>query len=222
MASIEDIANWIKGLLSPEYSSYWLIFLSAIGFVESSIFPTQLLFMMPPDVPLVVFAIAKPEWALIFGLVCTLASVLGATFAFFVGKKAGRAILRKFLSEERIGAVDKLFAKYGVAAVGIAGFTPVPYVAFTWSAGTFRLAFGPFLLISLVSRGARFFGEAVICKLWGKEVKEFLLKNFDWVTIVIAVVVVAAVVAARHFLKKGKKPSAGTGAETEGQQSPEK
>jgi membrane protein YqaA with SNARE-associated domain len=205
MGFLSDLVEWGKRVLSPEYSSYWVIVLSVVAFVESSIFPTQLLFMMPPDVPLLIFAIARPEWALLFGLVCTASSVVGATFAFFVGKKVGRAILRKFLSEERIGVVDKLFAKYGVAAVGIAGFTPVPYVAFTWSAGAFKLDFIPFVLISLVSRGTRFFAEAVLCKVWGEEFKAFFREYFNWVTIAIAVVVVAAVVVVQHFVRRRKK-----------------
>lgn len=205
MGFMSDLVEWGKRVLSPEYSSYWIVVLSAVAFVESSIFPTQLLFMMPPDVPLIIFALAKPEWAILFGLICTVASVLGATFAFFVGKRVGRAILKKFLSEKKIGVVDKLFTKYGVAAVGIAGFTPVPYIAFTWSAGAFKLDFLPFLLISLLSRGARFFAEAVFCKIWGEEFKAFFKEYFNWVTIVIAVVVVALVVLLQHFVRRRKK-----------------
>ncbi len=205
MAFINSIANWVKGLLAPEYSSYWIIFLSLIAFVESSIFPTQLLFMMPPDVPLIVFAIHKPEWALLFGLVCTVLSVMGASFAFFLGKKGGRPFLRKFLTEDKLAAVDKLFAKYGVAAVGIAGFTPVPYIAFTWTAGAFKLDFRAFLLISFISRGTRFFAEAVFCKFWGEKVKGLFSKYFDWATLAIAALVVAVAVGVRHFLRKGKK-----------------
>jgi membrane protein YqaA with SNARE-associated domain len=205
MGFLNGLVEWAKRVLSPEYSSYWIIVLSAIALVESSIFPTQLLFMMPPDVPLVIFCLAKPEWALLFGLVCTVASVLGAALAFFLGRRVGRAILKKFLSEERIGVVDKLYAKYGVAAVGIAGFTPVPYVAFTWSAGAFRLDFLPFLLISLLSRGTRFFAEAILCKIWGEEFKAFFKEYFNWVTIAVTVIVLGLVVAVRHFVRRRKK-----------------
>ena len=151
MAVLENLADWIRNLLSPEHFRYWLMILFTVAFVESSIFPTQLLFMMPPDVPLLIFAIAKPESALLFGLVCTVASVLGASLAYLLGKRAGRRLLKKFITEDKLAAVDKLYEKYGVAAVGIAGFTPLPYIVFTWTAGAFRLVFRRFVLISLLS-----------------------------------------------------------------------
>jgi len=205
MAVLKDVADWATRVLSPEYSSYWIIVLSAVAFVESSIFPTQLLFMMPPDVPLIIFAIAKPEWALLFGLVCTIASVVGGSFGFLLGRRGGRPILRKFFGEEKIAAVDRLYAKYGVAAVGIAGFTPLPYIAFTLSAGAFRLDFFPFLLISLLSRGTRFFAEAIFCKLWGEEFKSFFKQYFNWATVLVAAVAVVLVFVARHLIVRRRK-----------------
>jgi len=210
MAILENLAEWVKSFLSPEYFHYWVIVLSAIAFVESSIFPTQLLFMMPPDVPLMIFAISKPDSALLFGLVCTTASVLGASLAFFLGRRGGRPFLKKFVSEEKIAAVDRLFARYGVAAVGIAGFTPVPYIAFTWTAGAFKLDFWPFVLVSLGSRGARFFAEAVFCKLWGEDFKSFFRRYFDWLTIALAVAVVLIFLIARHLARRRKRANSTT------------
>lgn len=205
MAILGNVGNWIKGLLSPEYFHYWMIILFAIAFVESSIFPTQLLFMLPPDVPLVIFAISKPDSALLFGLVCTLASVMGASFGYFVGRRGGRPIIRRFFADEKIAAVDRLYAKYGVAAVGIAGFTPLPYIAFTLSAGAFRLDFRPFVLISLLSRGTRFFAEAILCKLWGEKFRSFFRQYFDWATLGIAAAVIVLALVARYIVRKRRR-----------------
>lgn len=205
MGFLNGLVEWVERVLSPEYSSYWIIVLAGIAFVESSIFPTQLLFMMPPDVPLIIFALAKPEWALLFGLVCTIASVIGGALGFFLGRRGGRPVLKRFFGEEKIAAVDKLYAKYGIAAVGIAGFTPLPYIVFTWSAGAFRLDFLPFLLISLLSRGTRFFAEAVLCKIWGAEFKAFFKEYFNWVTIAVTVVVLVLVIGVRHLLRSRKR-----------------
>ncbi len=204
MAFLENVTDWIQTLLSPENFRYWLIVLFAIAFVESSIFPTQLLFMMPPDVPLLIFAIAKPESALLFGLVCTVASVIGASLAYVLGKKGGRAILKKFMAEDKIAAVDKLYARYGVAAVGIAGFTPLPYIVFTWTAGAFKLDFRPFILISLLSRGARFFAEAVFCRLWGDKFRSFFRDYSNWATVAIAAAVVVLSFLARYAINRRK------------------
>ncbi len=205
MAILENVASWIKGFLSPEYFHYWLIVLSATAIVESSIFPTQLLFLMPPDVPLVIFAVLKPESALLFGLVCTVGSVIGGAFGFFLGRRGGRPILLKFFGEDKIAAVDKLYAKYGVAAVGIAGFTPLPYIAFTWSAGAFRLDFRPFILISLLSRGTRFFAEAVFCRLWGEKFRSFFQQYFNWATVGVAAVVVLLALLVRRVISRRRR-----------------
>lgn len=205
MGFLNGLVEWAKRVLSPEYSSYWVIVLAAVALVESSIFPTQLLFMMPPDVPLLIFALAKPEWALLFGLVCTVASVMGGALGFFLGRRGGRPILKRFFGDEKIAAVDRLYAKYGIAAVGIAGFTPLPYIAFTWSAGAFRLDFLPFLLISFLSRGTRFFAEAILCKIWGAEFKAFFKEYFNWVTIGITAVVLVLVVGVRHLIRCRKR-----------------
>jgi membrane protein YqaA with SNARE-associated domain len=205
MAVLENLADWIRNLLSPEHFRYWLIILFTVAFVESSIFPTQLLFMMPPDVPLLIFAIAKPESALLFGLVCTVASVMGASLAYFLGKRAGRRLLKKFITEDKLAAVDKLYEKYGVAAVGIAGFTPLPYIVFTWTAGAFRLDFRRFVLISLLSRGARFFAEAILCKLWGEEFKSFFQQHFNAATLAIAAAAVLVALLVRHVIGKRRK-----------------
>lgn len=205
MAVLENVADWIRNLLSPEHFRYWLIILFTVAFVESSIFPTQLLFMMPPDVPLLIFAIAKPESALLFGLVCTVASVIGASLAYFLGKRAGRRLLNKFITEDKLAAVDKLYEKYGVAAVGIAGFTPLPYIVFTWTAGAFRLDFRRFVLISLLSRGARFFAEAILCKLWGEEFKSFFQRHFNAATLAIAAGAVLVALLARYLIGKRKR-----------------
>jgi membrane protein YqaA with SNARE-associated domain len=205
MAILENVASWIERLLSPEYYRHWLIVLSAVAFVESSIFPTQLLFLMPPDVPLIVFAISKPDSALLFGLVCTVASVLGGSFGYFLGRRGGRPVLKKFFAEEKIAAVDRLYGKYGIAAVGIAGFTPLPYIAFTLSAGAFRLDFRPFVLISFLSRGTRFFAEALLCWLWGEKFKSFFRHYFNWVTIGVAAAVVLMVLLVRQILTRRRR-----------------
>ena len=205
MGFLENLADWIRGFLSEEYFSYWIIILSAIALVESSVFPTQLLLMMPPDVPLIIFALAKPDSAILFAAVCTGASIVGGSLGFFLGRRGGRPILRKFISEEKIAAVDKLFARYGVAAVGIAGLTPLPYIAFTWSAGAFKLDFRAFFLISFLSRGTRFFAEGLLCRFWGEEFKAFFAKYFNWATVGVAVVAVGATVLIRLVINRRKK-----------------
>ncbi|MBN1593872.1 MAG: DedA family protein [Candidatus Coatesbacteria bacterium] len=143
-----QLVEWTIAWADTAYSVWALFFLA---FAESSFFP------IPPDVLLIAIGMAKPQSALWLALVCTIGSTVGGMFGFLIGKIGGRPLLLKIFKEKKVGVVDKYFEKYGVMAVGVAGFTPIPYKVFTISAGAFRMNFTKFALISVLSRGARFF-----------------------------------------------------------------
>ena len=70
--------------------------------------------------------------------------------------------------------------EYGIWAIFIAAFSPIPYKIFTISAGALGMALAPFVLASFVGRGARFFLVAGLM-YWGGEKMEHKLKQYvDW------------------------------------------
>ncbi|RLC43567.1 MAG: DedA family protein [Candidatus Coatesbacteria bacterium] len=149
LASIpHQLVDWTVAWSGSPYS-VWALFL--LAFAESSFFP------IPPDVLLIAIGMAKPTSALWLALVCTAGSTIGGMFGFLIGRVGGRPLLLKIFKEKKVRVVDKYFEKYGVMAVGAAGFTPIPYKVFTISAGAFKMNFPKFVAISAVSRGGRFF-----------------------------------------------------------------
>ncbi len=149
LASIpHQLVDWTVAWSGSPYS-VWALFL--LAFAESSFFP------IPPDVLLIAIGMAKPTSALWLALVCTAGSTVGGMLGFLIGKVGGRPLLLKIFKEKKVGVVDRYFEKYGVMAVGVAGFTPIPYKVFTISAGAFRMNFPKFVVISAISRGGRFF-----------------------------------------------------------------
>jgi len=149
LASIpHQLVEWTVAWADSAYS-VWALFI--LAFAESSFFP------IPPDVLLIAIGMAKPESALWLALVCTIGSSAGGMFGFLIGRVGGRPLLLKIFKEKKVSVVDRYFEKYGVMAVGVAGFTPIPYKVFTISAGAFRMSFPRFVVISVLSRGARFF-----------------------------------------------------------------
>jgi membrane protein YqaA with SNARE-associated domain len=78
---------------------------------------------------------------------------------------------------DKLALLKGWFDEYGIWAVLIAGFSPVPYKLFTVSAGAMSLALGPFILASLAGRGARFFIVAGLMKTLGP-VAEAKLKPY--------------------------------------------
>ncbi|MBL1294381.1 MAG: DedA family protein, partial [Thiotrichales bacterium] len=129
-------------------------YLGGLSFAESSFFP------IPPDVMLAPMVLAKRNKAWWFATITTIASVLGGIAGYLIGWLAFD-VIEPWVMQAGYG--DKLelskqwFAQWGVWVVFIAGFAPIPYKLFTISAGVLAMSFLPFVIASLIGRGARFF-----------------------------------------------------------------
>ncbi len=188
--------GWIAWVVSWAYTPYGgvALFLNAVA--ESSFFP------LPPDVVLIALSMLRPPLAFVYAAVCSAGSVLGGVVGFFLGLKGGRPLLRRLMSEERIGFVERYYQKYDIWAVGIAGFTPIPYKAFTISAGVFDLDLKRFVLISVVSRSARFFLVGLVIFLFGETAKTYLTKYIDTFSIAFVALLILGFLAVRYVVKR--------------------
>ncbi len=174
----------------------WALF--GVAFVESSIFP------IPPDVLLVALCLGKPRRAFFYAAVCTAGSVIGGMAGYAIGyalyDAVGRPILEFYGLTERYAEVQALYRRYDVWAVGIAGFTPIPFKAFTVTAGAFGISFPGFVAASLVSRGLRFTIVCAILKRWGEPARVFLDRHLGLLTIVFAALLVGGFLLVRWAL----------------------
>lgn len=169
----------------------WFMPFGSVGlfiwsFMESSFFP------IPPDVLLMVLCFKKPSLSLWFAFICTLGSVVGAIFGYYIGKYGGRPLLDKLFKQEKILVIEKYYQKYDVWAVGIAGFTPIPYKVFTISSGVFHMDLMRFIIVSVLSRGARFFMVAGFIYIFGETIKPFIDKYFELLTLLFAVLLIGS------------------------------
>jgi membrane protein YqaA with SNARE-associated domain len=164
----------------------WALFLLAVA--ESSFFP------IPPDVLLIALAIGRPKRAMWFAVVCTAGSVIGGMIGYYIGwslfEQVGRPVLEFYGATAKFDQVGQLYRENLVLALGTAGFTPIPYKVFTIAGGAFAVPFLPFVLISIVSRGLRFFLVAGLIYAVGPRVKTFIDRYFNLLTIVFVVVLV--------------------------------
>jgi membrane protein YqaA with SNARE-associated domain len=188
--------GWIAWVISWAYTPYGgaALFLNAVA--EASFFP------LPPDVLLIALSIFRPPWAFGYATICSLGSVLGGVIGYFLGLKGGRPLLKRLLSEERIRFVERYYQKYDVWAVGIAGFTPIPYKVFTISAGVFVLDLKRFILVSLVSRSARFFLVGLVIYLFGETAKTYLTKYMNTFSIAFVALLILGFLAVRYVAKR--------------------
>lgn len=171
---IESLTVWmVEWAASP----YGILALFAIAVAESSFFP------IPPDGLLIALALASPETAFLFALVCSVGSVLGGALGYLIGIKGGRPLLKRWFKSEKVRLVEDYYHRWDVWAVGVAGFTPIPYKVFTISAGVFELNFLRFILTSMVSRSARFFLVALLFYFFGETLRDLFEKYFALLTV---------------------------------------
>ena len=172
--------------------------LFALAFAESSFFP------IPPDVLLMALCIGRPRRALWFATVCTVASVLGGILGYAIGyalfEQLGRPLLEAYGIMDKFDWVGQQYRDNLVLALGTAGFTPVPYKLFTIAGGAFQVAFVPFVLVSLVSRGARFFLVAGLIRVFGPSIKTFIDRYFNLLTVAFVVLLVLGFVVVKLVL----------------------
>lgn len=158
-----------------------------LAFCESIFFP------VPPDFVLLPMALGRPNHAFWYASVATVASLAGALTGYMIGKKAGRPIVERYFSEDRFNRIEKLFAKHGAWAVGIAAFTPLPFKLFTLAGGIFHVKLWTFLIASTIGRGVRFFLESSLVFFLGRKAVSLLGKNFELITVGITAVVLVCV-----------------------------
>jgi membrane protein YqaA with SNARE-associated domain len=155
-----------------------LVALFLIALAESSFFP------VPPDVLLIAIVAAAPwKWLKAAGL-CTLGSVTGAFLGYGIGHgfmaTLGQPIVDFYHAQRYWDQVVELYnGTWGVWFLAGAAFTPIPYKVATIAAGATGMPFGPFILVSALGRGARFFLVAGILRVFGAPVRRTLEKNFD-------------------------------------------
>jgi len=163
--------------------------LAGLSFAESSFFP------IPPDVMLAPMSLARVDRAWWYALIATVASVLGGLLGYTIGVFAFESIEPWLQGSPKYWDAYLLakqwFNEWGVWAVLLAGFSPIPYKVFTISAGVISMSLLPFILASLVGRGARFFLVSGLIVLGGERMERFLRQYVDiigWALVVLAVV----------------------------------
>jgi len=192
-AQIRRLYDWVVSLAQSRHG-IWALFL--IAFAESSFFP------IPPDILLIALAVGAPRRSLRFALVCTVGSAVGAGFGYLLGLQfyefAGRPIIEFYGVGDRYLEVRDLYARWDAIAVGVAGFTPIPFKVFTIAAGAFQINFFTFLVACVVSRGARFFLQGALILWFGPQIQKLIERYFNLLTIVFLVMLVGGFILLKY------------------------
>jgi membrane protein YqaA with SNARE-associated domain len=176
-------ASWIMGIVS---------------FVESSFFP------VPPDAMLIPMAIARPDRAYFFATLCTVASVAGGVLGYAIGyylyDTLGLWLMQLYGYGDKVEAFREAYRQWGAWVIVLKGMTPIPYKIVTIASGFTAYPILPFILLSFVARGMRFYLVAFLIHRYGSRAREIIEKRLGfWVTVSLAVLVVGIVAALYLF-----------------------
>ena len=154
-------------------------FLGVISFIESFIFP------IPPDVLIIPMTIAKRKEWLRIATIATTCSVLGACLGYLIGyiffNEIGVKIFELYGVDNTSFLKEKVSSEGGTIAwmtlLAIAGFSPVPFKLLTITSGFVHFNFLYFVIVSLITRGFRFFIIAFLIGNFGTTMKKIIEKK---------------------------------------------
>ncbi len=158
-------------------------YLYGLSFIEAIFFP------IPPDVLLAPIALTKKYSWIKIAFYTTFYSVLGGLIGYIIGLYLYElSILNSIIKESIFIEVKDLFNEHGIIIMIIAGFTPLPFKAFTITAGYMSLPIILFIISSFVGRSLRFFLVAALFHYLGENIANKIKNYFEyigWITVII-------------------------------------
>ena len=181
-------------------------YLGLVSFIESSFFP------IPPDAMIIPMVIAKKKEYLKIFLIASIFSVLGGIFGYSIGYlffDLAMYVIEFYGYQDKVESL-KLSMSEGsgflawLSILFLAGFTPLPYKAFTISSGLIAFNLPIFIIVSLISRSLRFFIVAYLSYRFGELFTEYMEKHGSkWFTIIGIIIVIIFIIIYLFFKFNG-------------------
>lgn len=183
--------NWYEAVKRLARHKHAEPALASVSFIESSFFP------IPPDLMLIPMVQADHSKAWRYAFVCSIASVLGGIFGYFLGVFFFETIMVPFFEaihkdEALNGFIQRVqSAENAELVVFGAALTPFPYKVITISAGAAKVSFAAFVVASVIGRSIRFFLVAGIVKTFGDQAELIMKEHFGKFTIGLFLILIA-------------------------------
>jgi len=181
-------------------------YLGLVSFIESSFFP------IPPDAMIIPMVISKKKEYLKIFLIASIFSVLGGILGYLIGYlffDLAMYVIEFYGYQDKVENL-KLSMSQGsgflawLSILFLAGFTPLPYKAFTISSGLIAFNLPFFIIVSLISRSLRFFIVAYLSYRFGELFTEYMEKHGSkWFTIIGIIIVIIFIIIYLFFKFNG-------------------
>ncbi len=175
-----------------------MLALVGVSFAESSFFP------LPPDMLLVPMVLARREQAFRLAFWCTAASVVGGMFGYMIGSVLydviGKSIVSFYGYAEQIDTLRATYVQYGAWIILLKGLTPIPYKLVTIMSGIAGYNFGLFVVLSIITRGLRFFVVAGLLYFYGEPIRVFIERRLELIMLATAAIIVGGFAIAKYAI----------------------
>ena len=192
---LRRLYDWTLSLSAKPSAPYAL---AAVSFAESSFFP------VPPDVMLVPMMLARPDKAWFYAGICTVASVIGGLLGYAIGAllydSLGTWLFQLYGLTDGAETFRRSYAEYGHWIILFKGLTPIPYKLVTITSGFAAYSLFWFVILSIITRGLRFFLVALLMSRYGPAIKGIIDRHFNLVAGAAIVVIIGGFVAFRYLL----------------------
>ena len=177
-------------------------YLGLVSFIESSFFP------IPPDAMIIPMVIARKNEYLKIFFIASIFSVLGGIFGYLIGylfHDLAIYLIEFYGYQDKVDNL-KLSLSQGtglfawLSILFLAGFTPLPYKAFTISSGLIAFNLPIFIIVSVISRSLRFFIVSYLSYKFGELFTEYMEKHGSkWFTIIGIFIVIIFIIIYLFF-----------------------
>ena len=178
----------------------------ALGFIDSAGIPVS----AGMDALIILIAIEDPSVAYFGATMAVVGSVLGNILLFLAARRGGRRFAEAATGKSR--KFREWFHRYGLVTVFIPALLPIPLPlkVFVISAGAFGVPLITFVIVIILARIPRYFGEAFLAVQLGRESTQYL-KDHAWHLLAIAAGLFVSLMLLLKLTEKYREPAAELG-----------
>ncbi|MEY3824962.1 MAG: hypothetical protein RLZZ13_924 [Pseudomonadota bacterium] len=192
---MRSLYNKILALCLKKQSEKVLYFIS---FIESSVFPIPIVFLMIP------VQLVKRHRAMIIGFLVTVTSVLGGALGYYLGYFFYDTIGAKVISlygyqDSFLEFTNSISKEMEFWFVFFYAFTPFPYKLLTIGSGFVQFNFWIFIIGSFISRAIRFLTISFLIWKFGESIKNFIEKYLNILTLITALLLILVFIFVKYY-----------------------
>ena len=162
-----------------------LLILVVLALLEATVFPG------PTEAMLIALTLGRPRRAWWFAGIATLASAVGGVIGYHLGamlfEEVAHPVLAAYGFTAHAETVQRVYRDNMMLALVTSGYTPIPYMLYTMTAGAASLPLGSFIAGSIVGRTLKYVPIAALAFVFGPAVHR-ALRRYGRVTVIVVVV----------------------------------